>query len=412
MKKLFLYLACILIFVSCEDEYKSVYTYEYTTTINYPVYYDASDILVDIQVTPTVTPVSPYKIASNDKYLFVGEMMKGFHVYEKTGEHNVSPLCFIECKFSKAFDVVDNFLFCNNFTDMLVIDISNPQQAAVRHRQKNHFNRYDSYAVGWNFPYTEEYGYAVDYKPFRVIESSTGKITDPIFTEADSMFIKEMPASLINGDPATNKPYVGIAKHENEIYTFGRYDSWAVCTYNTDFNITEYSSWSNQPIFSTPSYYGNSFVNKLFYKDGYMCIIGMNYIDCKKNDTYRSNYHHYFHDNSQIVDVTINTQDCFFILAENHIRKIFYDENYYEHSTEHTITPGAVAITCAQDKIITLGDKLLVYEDADSKLSVVKEYPDISGSCIVKNGEVLTIVNTQGVFFYDISNLNDIKLIP
>ena len=412
MKNLLLYLVCLLIIVSCEDEYKSVYSYEYSTMMNYPVYYDASDILVDIQITSAITPVSPYKIASNDKYLFVGEMMKGFHVYEKTGDYSVLPLCFIECKLSKAFDVVDNFLFCNNFTDMLVIDISNPLQASISHRQKNHFNNYNNYLTDMNIPYVEEYGYIVDYKPFKVIVSSTGKTTDPIFSEADSMHIKEMPNSL-SDNPTTSKPYVGIAKYEKEIYTFGRYNSWAVCTYNSGFNVTEYGFYGGlRPIFQPPNnYYNNAFLNKLFYKDGFMCVIGTNYIDCGKNDSILSSYHYYFPDSSPI-DVTINTQGFFFILTKNQIRKTIYDDDYYEHSTEYAITPGAVTITCAQDKIITLGDKLRVYDDTDAKLSFVKEYPDISGSCMVKDNEVLTIANAQGIFFYDISNINDIKIIP
>jgi len=412
MKKIFLFLFSIFIFVSCEDEYKSSYSYEYSAMVNYPVYYDASDILVDIQVTPPVTHVSPYKIAFNDKYLFVGEMMKGIHVYEKTGEHSVSPLCFIECKLSKAFDVIDNLLFCNNFTDMLVINISNPLQATISHRQKNHFNNYNNYLTDMNIPYDETYGYIIDYKPFKAIITSIGEIADPKFSEADSMHIKKMPNSLVSGNPIKSKPYVGIAKYEKEIFTFGRYNSWAVCTYNSGFNVTEHGFYGGlRPIFPPPNgYYNNAFLNKLFYKDGFMCVIGSNYIDCGKNDSILSQYHFYFSDSSQI-DVTVNTQGFFFILTKNHIRKTIYDDEYYEHSTEYAIIPGAVAITCSSDKIITLGDKLIVYNEADSKLSIIKEYPEISGTCMLQEDKILTIANTQGVFFYDISNVNDIKLI-
>ena len=420
MKKLLLFLVSVHAFVSCEDKYESIYSQKYstpyTTTINYPIYYDASDILVDVQVTPPVTLVSPYKIASNDKYLFIGEMMKGFHVYEKTGEHSVLPLCFIECKLSKAFDVIDEYLFCNNFADLLVIDVSNPQQASVKRRQKNHFNRYDSYVTYWNVPYTEGKGFVVDYHPVTVTAIVTDTQPEPDFSEYDKLYdniiIKEMPLSLISGDPEASKPYVGIAKNEKEIYTFGKYNSWAVCTYQTSFHITEQDLWHTpQPIYPTPYYYSNAYPYKLFNKDGFMNIIGSGYVDCGKYNTYPSAYHHYFPDESQIDVTYMDTQDCFFILAKNRIRKTFYDDEYYEHYIEYAITHGAVTITCVQDNIITLGDKLLVYDFPDETLPVVKEYPDISGICMVKHNDVLTIVNTQGVFFYDISNVNDIKLI-
>ena len=412
MKKLFLFLVSLLIFFSCEDEYDSVYTNEYSSYRDYPVYYDASDILVDVQVTPPVNPVLPYKIASNDKYLFVGEMMKGIHVYEKTGYHTdrLLPLCFIECKLSKAFDIIDDILFCNNFTDMLVINVSNPRQATIMHRQKNHFNNYHSYASDWSFPYKETEGYVVGYKPFRVIISSTGETTDPEFSEADNMFLKEMPLSLIN-NAETSKPYVGIVRYGKEIYTLGKLSSWAICTYDEKFKVTERTYWNNQekgfPFFS---YFGNDPFYKLFIRDGVMSVINTNYILSGGYSNSRVDY--YLFDDETPIDVTVNAQNLFFILTKNRIRKTFIDYDYNEHKTEYLITPGAVAITCAQDKIITLGDKLLVYDDTDSTLTVVKEYPDIAGLCMVKENEVLTIANSKGVFFYDISDVNDIKIIP
>jgi hypothetical protein len=411
MKKFFIYLVSGLIFFSCEDEYESVYTNEYSTYMDYPVYYDASDILVDIQVTPPGNPVLPYKIASNDKYLFVGEMMKGIHVYERTGYHTdrLLPLCFIECKFSKAFDIIDDILFCNNFTDMLVIDVSNPQHATIIHRQKNHFNNYHSYATDWSFPYKESEGYVVDYKSFRVIISSTGEITDPVFSEADNMFLKEMPLSLIN-NAEKGKPYVGIVKYGKEIYTFGRLSSWAICTFDGKFNVTEKSYWEYQEkgfpfiSFSYDPFY------KLFIRDGFINVINTNNIFSGGFNNDRVNY--FLFDNETPIDITVNTQNFFFILTKNSIRKTFIDYDYNEHKSEYKIKPGAVAITCAQDKIIILGDKLIVYDDTDSKLTIVKEYPDIAGFCMEKDNDVLTIASSKGVFFYDISDVNDIKIIP
>jgi len=330
----------------------------------------------------------------------------------------VLPLCFIECKLSKAFDVIDENLFCNNFVDLLVIDISNPQQASVKHRQKNHFNRYGggSEVAHWNFPYSAEKGYAVDYMSVNVTVTVTDDHPEPDFSEYDKQYdnliAKEMPNSLINGDPEKTKPYIGIAKGGKEIYTYGKYNNWAICTYQTSFHISEGPSWTYPDSeFPIPIYYNNTFPYKLYYKDGFMVVIGTGYIECVSNTHPLHRRYHYFSDDSQIDVTYMDTQGCFFILAKNRIRKTFYDNEYYEHYVEYAVPPGAVAITCAQGKIITLGDKLLVYNVPDETLPVVKEYPDISGICMVKDNDVLTIANTQGVFFYDISNVNDIKLI-
>jgi hypothetical protein len=42
----------------------------------------------------------------------------------------------------------------------------------------------------------------------------------------------------------------------------------------------------------------------------------------------------------------------------------------------------------------------------------VKDYPDISGTCYSKAGDILAVANAQGLFLYDINNLENIKLIP
>jgi hypothetical protein len=124
MKKI-LYISLLFALVACEDQYEISHRYSrlYYQHKIYPVWLDASDILVDIQVKSPVNPNDVFKIAANDKYFFVGEKMKGIHVYEKTDEFRVTPLCFIDCKHIKAFDVLDHVLYCNNFVDLLAVDV-------------------------------------------------------------------------------------------------------------------------------------------------------------------------------------------------------------------------------------------------------------------------------------------------
>lgn len=122
----------------------------------YPVYLDMSEI-GNIQVTARLPQVAPFKILSNDKYYFVGDKLKGIHVYEKKAG-SVSYLCFIKCRYIKDFELVDNRLFCNNFVDLVVLDVSNPLQTTILHPQKNQFNQFSSYKNYWNFPYVEGKG--------------------------------------------------------------------------------------------------------------------------------------------------------------------------------------------------------------------------------------------------------------
>jgi hypothetical protein len=102
----------------------------------------------NIQVKTGMPQVAPFKIVSNDNYYFVGDMLKGIHVYEKKAG-SVSYLCFIECRYIKDFELAGDRLFCNNLVDMVVLDVSNPLQATILHREKNLFNRFTSYKTEW-----------------------------------------------------------------------------------------------------------------------------------------------------------------------------------------------------------------------------------------------------------------------
>ena len=83
-------------------------------------------------------------------------------------------------------------------------------------------------------------------------------------------------------------------------------------------------------------------------------------------------------------------------------------ERYFDYE----IPTDATSIFNAGNNVITLGNQLSVYLPSENELKLVKEYPDISGTCYSKAGHILAVANTHGLFLYDISNLENIKLIP
>ena len=62
--------------------------------------------------------------------------------------------------------------------------------------------------------------------------------------------------------------------------------------------------------------------------------------------------------------------------------------------------------------MLTLGKELKFYLPSQDELKLIKEYPEISGTCWSKAGDVLAVANTQGLFLYDITDPENIKLIP
>ena len=407
------------VLVACEDQYEV--THKYSRLISqsktYPVYLDMSEI-GNIQVKNSAIPATPFKIVSNDKYYFVGDMMKGVHVYKMQGEY----LCFIECKYLKAFDVIGDFLFCNNFVDLVVLDVTNPLQTTVRHREKNHFNKFTREVEHWNIPYDIQ-GLIVDYQQHTLNGIITEKHPELDFSEYDQLYgyltTTDIPNSWISNYPENDKPYAGIIKVGNDkIYTLGNF-CWAICTYQGGlFRVTEgdYSTTGYQ----TPNYYINAYPMRLLNKDGIICIqYSLNYLstgtgtfDCiMYSESFYVPFYTLYQPDYVSMDVTyVASLKTFFVLTRNSIRTVsITDDNPFMHNyLEYDIFSGAVSIIEAQEKLITLGNRLTVYIPTENGIQFLKKYPDISGTCMLKEGNVLAVANQKGLFFYDISDLENI----
>ena len=425
------------VLVACEDQYEV--THKYSRLISqsktYPVYLDMSEI-GNIQVKNSAIPATPFKIVSNDKYYFVGDMMKGVHVYKMQGEY----LCFIECKYIKAFDVIDDFLFCNNFVDLVVLDVTNPLQTTVRHREINHFNRFScsgepwnipsSYEY-WNIPYEEGKGCVVGHQQYTLTGIVTEQQPELDFSEYDQLYghltTTDIPESWTTNFPENDKPYTGIIKvGDDRIYTYGKCQSWTIYTFQGGiFRKTEEHHWTDpRGNYHPPTYYGNTRPVRMINKDGIIYIMNtLSYqpastglFDCimYSESIYVQSYYSLYQPDYACIDATyIASLKTFFVLTRNSIRTVsIAEDNPHMHKyLEYNILHGAVTIIEAQEKLITLGDGLSVYIPTENGIQFLKKYPDISGTSMMKNGNILIVAHKQGLSFYDISDLGNIKLV-
>ena len=380
----------------------------------------------NIQVTAKLPQVAPFKIVSNDKYYFVGDMLKGIHVYEKKAG-SVSYLCFIKCRYMKDIELVDNRLYCNNFVDLVVLDVSNPLQTTILHRQKNQFNQFTSYKSDWNIPYVEGKGLIVNTETHILKGTVTEKQSNLDFTEYDKQFgnliTKVLPDSWFSNEPENDKPYVGIIKvGTDQVYTYGTYNSWAICSFLAGtFNVTEETLWSTpRGKYCTPFYYSDAYPERMFFVDSLIYILGegnnSGYSDCTPyNETVPINFHLYF-PTFKPLDITYlpNLRE-FLVLSGQSVWGAFkYPEpagSYMEKYIDYKIPTSASSILRIGNNVITLGNELTVYLPSENELKFVKTYPDISGTCYSKVGDVLAVANAQGLFLYDINDLENIKLI-
>ena len=428
MKRYF-YLFLVLVLFGCENNYEDIYRYSkvISQSKEYPVYLDMSEI-GNIQVTAGLPQVAPFKIVSNDKYYFVGDMLKGIHVYEKKAG-SVSYLCFIECRYIKDFELVDNRLFCNNFVDLVVLDVSNPLQITILYRRKNQFNRFTSYKSDWNIPYVEEKGLIVRTETHVLTGTVTDKQPNLDFTEYDQLYgnmtTKVLPDTWFSNNPENDKPYIGMIKmNTDEIYTYGNYNSWAICTFRSGtFGVREEDLWATpRGKYAPPSYYTDTYPARMFFKDSVIFILGAGYsnmgcFECiTYNNVYPESYRPYF-PKFKPLDITyLPAMQAFFVLAGNSVWGEFKKKNttFYNIESEknYNIQTDATSIFSIGNNVITLGNVLKVYSPSESELKLVKDYPDISGTCYSIAGDILAVANAQGLFLYDIHDLENIILIP
>ena len=424
-----LYVALLLILIGCADKYEDSHRYSrwVTQTKNYPIYLDMSEV-TNIQVKRSGALEQPFKIVFNDRYYFVGEMMKGIHVYEKKEKSKPDYLCFIECKYLKDLDITGNYLFCNNLVDLVVLNVGTPTQTTVQHREKYHFNKFEGNAASWNIPYDYNKGCVVDYLPQVLSGYVTEKQLELDFSEYDRLYenlsTKDLPASWISDNPMNDKPWLGITKAgDNQIYTFGNNENWTINSYSGSFN-TYQTEWRVTPFgsYMCPVYSNDSHFVRLLNKEGTLYLLGIGndsssgYFDCMTSPKPYSLWFNFRFSNNVPVDITfIASLKRFFILSDGFIRSALIKDDFPEgvvNYSDYEIVSGATAMISAQDKLITLGNKLTVYHPAETSIQLVKEYLHISGSCMLKEENLLAVANQQGLSLYDISNLENITLIP
>lgn len=135
-------------------------TIKRTYTIYTPVYKEKSEVLSNIKSTTPKTISETGKIYMYGRYIFLNEVSKGVHIIDNADPANPKVIKFIDIPGNLDIAVKGNSLYADLYTDLLVIDISDPLQAKLSKVVENVFpeRRYVSgfiadtskIIVGWN----------------------------------------------------------------------------------------------------------------------------------------------------------------------------------------------------------------------------------------------------------------------
>lgn len=136
IKFLTLGLLPILLF-SCNN-WESVPNFDVDEVEGYrPVY--ATESEQEVKTLPAREIENPGKIYVINEFLLVVDQLKGIHVFDNSDPENPENVGFIQITGSNDVAVRDNILYADQATDLLAIDISNPENVQIASRVKNVF---------------------------------------------------------------------------------------------------------------------------------------------------------------------------------------------------------------------------------------------------------------------------------
>lgn len=123
-----------------------------------PVYAHESTY-TNITVSNTARPVEKAgKIYVFGNMIFQNEIGKGIHVIDNSNPSTAHRIAFWGLPGNTEFSMKGNYLYANNYTDLVVIDLSNNHSPQIIKRIKNSFSAYNQQnPYPWQAP--EESGY-------------------------------------------------------------------------------------------------------------------------------------------------------------------------------------------------------------------------------------------------------------
>lgn len=103
-----------------------------------PIYLQPSQI-EDIKIMPTQPTVSDGRIYAYQNYIFQNEQYKGFHIIDNSNPANATKIAFLNIPMATEISIKGNYLYTNNVSDLVVIDISNILNPVLVKRVKDAF---------------------------------------------------------------------------------------------------------------------------------------------------------------------------------------------------------------------------------------------------------------------------------
>jgi hypothetical protein len=257
MKKIYSLLVCILIvFVSsCESDDSLQEQAKFAV----PTLKSLAEIRSNVSVSAARETNSDGKIYVAAKYLFYIAKEQGVHVYDNTNPSAPVNIAFINLEGVHDISVKGDYLFADNFVDLLVFDISNIQNIILVRTVPN--------SIGFSPAYPDDaefYDYTVNPTGDQIITGFTIQMKDKPAIQQEILLAADALASFNSsngGAIGTGGSYARFQIRNNALYTI---DSYKLNV----FNITDpVEAFFDKEVFMTQWFGGGEFETLFIQKN-------------------------------------------------------------------------------------------------------------------------------------------------
>ncbi len=409
---------------SCRDKQTVI------ITINVTVYKNKSEIINDISMKSASDIQNAGKIFYKDGYIFLTEAHEGVHIINNLDPRNPINEAFLNVPGAYDVTIKDDRLYCDNYTDLVVFDISNINNIQEIERVENVFM--------YNLPeHDQKYGRAeidpskgivVDWKIETYEEELTPELEQSlIWGESSPLIMMDAMINTNNSEASfgastsfesSKTASYGIAGSMSKFSIVGSHlytiDGWKINVFdisNTDLPVLvhEEETWREmETIFPVRQ---NIFIGTT---SGMMIYS----LDDPDRPNHLSTYEHATACDPVIVKddyayVTLRTgsqcggwQNLMDIVDISDLSNPI-EVNSYEFTNPHGLSiSDNTLFLCDGDaglRVLNL--------DAPTSVSEISHFSNIHAKDVIAYQDVLMLIGEGGLYQYDYSNVNDVQLL-
>ena len=396
---------------SCEDNLEHEYT------INKPVYMPTEEFKAGVKTESAKEMSVAGKIYFYQDYIFVNEKFEGIHVIDNSDPTNPINSKFISIPGNIDMAVKDGILYADSYIDLIAININDINTISIEKRFANIFPfslppTDNNYRTGQIDP---EKGVIIGWELKRISE----KYKEPKnYPHYDDLVFSE--TSLTNGVKAsaggTGKAG-SMAKfmiHDNTLFTLDSHSSLVIFDISNPEHISQNGKlrlgWGMETLFIDGS---NLFIG---------ARNGMSIFDISNpfSPQFTSRYSHFTSCDPVVVHnglAYITLRSGNFCGQNTSQLDVVNLEDITKPKLLRSYTMENPFGLAFDDDLLFVCDGtggLKIYDASNSMthpLSLLKTYSDVTPYDVIPLGNILVVVGTQGLFQYDYSDINNIRLL-